>query len=182
MPSAYSATLPADILLDSGLLLINGTTPWGVSMGDLAFDPGVERRQTQFDGQRSAIVGLDRVVGFTPKISGSMKELSSTRATGLYEPGSSSALVSGVTTVTPKKAGILYTAGEYLSAVRLAFPRGSGGYAWVKFAKALLTKYDIKGKDKDEAVIAIEIEARLDMTVAADTDVAPYVIEFASAL
>jgi hypothetical protein len=182
MPSAYSATLPADILLDSGLLLVNASTPWGVSVGDLSFDPGIERKQAGFDGQRSAIVGLDRTVGFTPKISGTMKELSATRATGLYEPGSSSAVVSGTTTLTPKKAGILYVVGEYLSAVRLAFPRGSGGYAWVKFPKALLTKYDIKGKDKDEAVISIEIEARLDMSVAADTDVAPYVIEFAAAL
>jgi hypothetical protein len=31
-------------------------------------------------------------------------------------------------------------------------------------------------------VISIEIEARLDMSVAADTDVAPYVVEFAAAL
>jgi hypothetical protein len=182
MPSAYSATLPADILLDSGLLLINSATPWGVSMGDLSFDPGIDRKQVAFDGQRSSIVGLDRTVGFAPKISGTMKELSGTRLTGLYEPGSSSASGGGVTTITPKKAGILLVAGEYLSVVRLAFPRGSGGYAWVKFAKALLVKYDVKGKDKDEAVISIEIEARLDMSVAADTDVAPYVIELAASL
>lgn len=182
MPSAYSATLPADILLDSGLLLINSATPWGVSMGDLSFDPGIDRKQVGFDGQRSPIVGLDRTVGFGAKISGTMKELSGARLTGLYEPGSSSAAGGGVTTITPKKAGILLVAGEYLSVVRLAFPRGSGGFAWVKFPKALLAKYDIKGKDKDEALISVEIEARLDMSVAADTDVAPYVIELAASL
>jgi hypothetical protein len=182
MPSGYSATLPADILLDSGLLLINNTTPYGVSMGDLAFDPGITRKQVGFDGQRAPIVGLDRTVDFAPKISGSMKELSGTRATGLYEAGSTSALNAGVTTITPKNAGILLVTGEYLTNVRLAFPRGSGGYAWVKFPKALCTKYDIAGKDKDEAVIKIEIEARLDMSVAASTDVAPYLVEFASSL
>lgn len=182
MPSGYSATLPADILLDSGILLINSATPFGVSMGDLSFDPGINRKQVAFDGQRSSIVGLDRTIGFAPKISGTMKELSGTRLTALFEPGSSSALGGGVTTITPKKAGILLVVGEYLSVVRLAFPRGSGGYAWVKFPKAICIKYDIKGKDKDEALISIEIEARLDMSVAADTDVAPYVIELASAL
>src|SRR3954469_23376995 len=101
MPSAYSSTLPADVLLDSGLLLVNSATPWGVSMGDLSFDPGIERKQVSFDGQRSAIVGLDRTVGFAPKISGTMKELSTARLTGLYEPASTSA-GTNPTTITPK--------------------------------------------------------------------------------
>lgn len=181
MPSAYSATLPADVLLDSGLLLVNSSTPWGVSMGDLSFDPGIDRKQVGFDGQRSSIVGLDRTVGFAPKISGTMKELSTTRLTGLYEPASSSA-GTNPTTITPKKAGVLLVIGEYLTNVRLAFPRGAGGYAWVIFPKALCVKYDVKGKDKDEALISIEIEARLDMTVAADTDVAPYTIQLSATL
>ncbi|HWL41026.1 MAG TPA: hypothetical protein VNO75_12395 [Gemmatimonadaceae bacterium] len=183
MPSAYSAAgLPADCLLDSGLLLINSDTPFGVSMGDLGFDPRKEIRQIDFDGKRSDIVGLDRIVGFQPAISGSLKEMNATKLTSFYEPGSTSAEAGGVTTITPRKAGVLLVAGNYLTDVRLVYPRGSGGYAWIRFPKGLCIKYDVKGKDKEEAIMAIEIVARLDMAVAADTDVAPYVIELAAAL
>lgn len=183
MPSGFNnATLPQDVLLDSGLLLVNSAVPWGVSMGDLSFDPGKEWRQIEFDGKRSSIVGLDRIVMFDSKITGTIKEYSAAKL-ALLEPGATSNVAGGVTTITPKKAGSLFVAGDYLSNVRLAFPRGSGGYAWVKFPKAMCKKYDgIKGKDKDEATTQIEIYACLDMAVAADTDVAPYVIELAAAL
>jgi hypothetical protein len=62
------------------------------------------------------IVGLDRTVGFAPKISGTMKELSGDAPdrppTSRARPRPSGG---GVTTITPKKAGILLVAGEYLS-------------------------------------------------------------------
>jgi hypothetical protein len=183
MPSGYAATLPADVLLDSGLLLVNSAVPWGVSLGDLSFDPGKMWKQIEFDGKRSEIVGLDRIIQFDSKISGTIKEYSAAKIAQILEPGSVTTAGGGVTTITPKKAGSLFVAGDYLSNVRLAFPRGSGGYAWVKFPKAMCKKYDgIKGKDKDEASTSIEIYACLDMSVAADTDVAPYVIELAAAL
>lgn len=181
MSSGYSSALPADILLDSGILYINGVAPFGPSAGNWSFDPGIERRNVEFDGKRSPVMGLDRTTGFMPKFTGSLKKLGATDI-ATVEPASTSAVAGGVTTYTPKKAGVLLVAGDYLTNVRIVWPRGSGGYAWVKFPKALVTKYDIKGADKDEASISIEIEARLDLSASTDTDVAPYVIETAAAV
>ena len=179
--SAYTANLPADIIKDSGVLYINGTTPFGASNGGLSFDPGVDRRNVDFDSKRSDVMGLDRTIGFAPKISGSLKKFG-TADVAVFEPASTSAVNAGVTTITPKKAGVLLVSGDYLTNVRLVFERGSGGYVWVKFPKALCTKYDVKGKDKDEADVSIEIQARLDLSGALTTDDAPYVIEYAAAI
>src|SRR3954468_9665315 len=104
MPSGYSNQLPADCLLDSGVLLVNSVTPFGVSMGDLLFDPAKEWKQIEFDGKRSDIVGLDRVIGFGPTISGRLNEINAAKRTSFFEPGSTSAVAGGVTTITPKKA------------------------------------------------------------------------------
>lgn len=182
MPSGFNNTnTPQEILIGSGVLLINSSTPWGVSLGDLSFDPGKEMRQIEFDGKASKIVGLDRIVAFDSKISGTIKEFSAAKM-AVLEPGSTSAVGGGITTITPKKANALFAPADYLTNVRVAWPLGSGQWRWVKFPKALVYKYDIKGKDKDEATASIEIYACLDMSVAADTDVAPYVIEQAAAL
>jgi hypothetical protein len=86
-------------------------------------------------------------------------------------------LVNGVTTVTPKSAAEEYEAGDYLTDVRLVFPRSSGGFAWVKFAKALITTWKLQGANKSEAKVSCEIEARLPSSET-DINVCPYVVEF----
>jgi hypothetical protein len=63
--------------------------------------------------------------------------------------------------------------------VRAIWLRGGGNYVQVRFPSALCTKYDITSQDGAEIAIAIEIEARLDMSVSgANVGDAPYRIEY----
>jgi hypothetical protein len=74
-------------------------------------------------------------------------------------------------------AGGLFSRGRYIPDLRLTFQRGGGGDVRIIFPMALCTKYDLKGKDKEEAEISAEFEARLDMLSRADTDQMPYYVE-----
>ncbi len=179
MITGYSADLPSDCLLDSGVLYV-GSNIMGVSRGGLSFDPGKEYAQIKFDGHRVPVKGLDRIASYNSKISGTMLELG-TEERPYLEPGSTSDGLSPIDTTTMKAAGAFLVAGDYLTNVRLVFERGVGTYAAVLFTDALLTQYSVKGNDGDVAEIAITIEARLAVTGTA-TGVCPYKIELRTAL
>lgn len=180
--SGFSATLPADVLLDTGVLYINGNTPFGVTVGGLSFDPGLTRENIEFDGKFVDIATLDRTISVKAKLSGKIIEASAVKLEQL-EPGSTNATAGSpaVTTITPRGAGELYASGEYVTNVRAAYRRGGGGFAIVKFPLALITTWKIGGGANKKAEIDIEIEARQDPT-AANTGVLPYVIELATAI
>lgn len=184
MPSGYLSTLPTDVLLDTGILYLNSSTAYGVSDGGIAFDPGKEWQNIDFDGKRSPMYGLDRVVGYMPKVSGTLIALNATTALNL-EPGGSSSTVGGVTTITPASAsGLLSQASPpYLQNVRVAYQRGGGGLVIVRFEYGLWTKWSLRGQDKEKARIDFEIEARLSpLAGASPTDTPPYQIQLAATL
>lgn len=175
------ASLPSDVLLGTGYLF-EGNTYIGVSRGGLTFDPAVERRNVPFDNKYADLEKLDWDTGSTAVITGTFIQFVSKIAS--YEPGSTSASGSGnvTTVITPNPSGELYVAGDYLTNLRYIFTRLSGGYAQVRFPKALCTKYSIKGTDKQEMEISATFAARLALTTAASTPgTKPYVIELLSA-
>lgn len=179
--NGWDGTLPADALLDSGVLYV-GSTPVGVSRGGLSFDPGRQTRSIAFDGKRSDVKGLDRVTGWDSKISGTLLEFAGGDIQRL-EPGSTSAVVGGTTTYTPKGAGALFASGDYLADVRLIFERSGGGYAAVYFPSAFVDKWGpLKGSDNNEAEMQIQISARAVVAAAADVPKCPYAIEIRTAL
>lgn len=169
--TGYSATLPADVLLDSGILMV-GSTKIGVSDGGLTFDPGITEDEVMFDGKRTPIKGLRRRLNYEATISGTLIELGDT-VTAYIEPG---AVAVGTTTkvFTPIDAGVLMTGG-YISALRLVFEKGTGGLCCVLFATALVRKYSIKTQDKGSGKIDVEFLAVRDMTTGAVQD-CPYEI------
>jgi hypothetical protein len=188
--TGYTATLPSDVLLDSGVLYA-GTTVFGAFAGGLKFDPGFTYRNIEFDGKRSPVKAIDRKMMQVPKLTGTVIQLSTTNV-GQIEAGAT--VATGVTAVTaaggwtgasssytPKRAAGLLAAGDYLSDIRL---RGSGTFVQVYFKSALCTKYDITSQDGAEVAIAIELEARLDFGATGYTNVgdAPYRIEYLTAV
>jgi hypothetical protein len=199
VPSLFG-NLPADTLLDSGILSI-GATAVSVSRGGLTDSVTPEWSNVDFDGKRSSIVGLDRKTGIVAKFAGTFlqfaqthvliyqaQKIGSTSATGQGAPSLTVAQAAALTVAaaaayTSNVPGViegaqgLFSAGRYLSDLRLTFQRGSGGDVRVIFPKALCTRYDLKGKEKSEAEVSAEFEARLDMSVAADTDTMPYYVE-----
>lgn len=184
MLTAYTNSLPGDVLLDSGVLFV-GPTPFGVSRGGLKFDPKKATRQIVFDGMRSDIAGNDRTTKFDASISGKFIQFNAPQI-ALIEPDISSASASGVVTYAPKDAGVLYSAGAYLTNLRILFERSSSTdasplYAAVLFAKAICVKYSLVGKDNDEVEIDCEFVARLDMSVGGtELNDPPYKIELRS--
>lgn len=179
--SGYSATLPKDVLLDSGVLYA-ASTPIGASRGGLSFDPQKVIRNIEFDGKRTEILGLDRIIEMKPVISGTMIEFGQADI-AFYDTGATSSFatataVTGV--ITPKKAGILFAPGDYVTNLALVYPRAEQGmgYIRIRFPKAKCNKYQLKGQDKTEAEVQVEFAAVLDLSVSGATIAdAAYVIE-----
>lgn len=182
--TGYTSSLPTDVLLDSGVLYV-GATVFGAFAGGLKFDPGLEYRAIEFDGKRSPVAALDRKASVMPVISGTCIQLSTTNV-GQLEAGATtvaSGAWTGSTSYQGKRAGSLLVSGDYLTNVRCIWLRGSGGMVQVRFPVALCTKYDITSQDNAEIAIAIEIQARLDMTVSgANVGDMPYRIEYIAAI
>lgn len=178
--TGFSSTFPSDVLLDSGVLYV-GASVFGAFQGGLKFDPGIEYANTAFDGKRSPVKGLDRKANVMPKITGTVIQLSATNV-GQVEPGatvSASGAWTGSTSYLPKRAAGYLASGDYLSDVRAIWLRGSGSFVQVRFPAGLLTKYDITSQDGQEVAIAVEIEARLDMSVSgANVGDSPFRIEY----
>lgn len=184
--SSWNGQLPTDVQLDSGILYINGAI-FSAQEGGLKFDPGKEIRQIAFDGQRSAVKGLDRTVFWKPMISGVILQVPSSKfgtlEAGASGPGSTIAGgPSGATQLIPKSAGVLYASGDYITAPRAVWYRGDGTYVQVRFYDGgLCVKWDETGQDKTEAKFAIEIEARLDLTASGrNVYDCPFIMEYFS--
>lgn len=181
MPSGYNVNLPADVLLDQGLLYI-GAVLVGATKDALRFNPNREIRNLPFAGKKSAIAGLDRVTGWAPVIEGTLLEFG-TFEVGMIEPGAASVVAGGITTWTPGDAGVLIPSASLLTDVRAIWPRGGGGFADVIFPKAIVLTWGMEGEDPGEVGIPIEIAARLDMSVGgAVTEDAPYRVRHLAAI
>lgn len=178
--TGYSADLPSDILLDTGVLYI-GSVVLGATRGAPRFDPGKQFSNIDFDGKRADIMGLDRVDRHEAMISCTLVEFDAADI-AVLEPGSTSA---GTTVVlhTPKRAGTLLAAADYISDLRLVFERGvtPSTYAAILFPRALVTRYQVAGNKNDIGLIEAEFRARLNMATANIGD-APYQIELRDAL
>ena len=178
--TGFTSTFPTDVLLDSGVLYV-GATVFGAFQGGLTFDPGVEYLNTVFDGKRGPVKGLDRKSATMPKISGTVIQLATTNVLQI-EPGATTSATgawTGSTSYLPKRAGSYLASGDYLTDVRAIWLRGGGSFVQVRFPAALCVKYDITSQDGQEVAIAIEIDARLDMTVSgANVGDSPYRIEY----
>lgn len=178
--SGYSADLPGDVLMDTGVLWI-GNAILGATRGAPNFDPGKEFSNIDFDGKRSDLLGLDRVDRYDPVLSGMLIEFD-TPDLARFEPGSTSA-GTGTVVHTPKAAGTLFASGDYMTDLRLIFERGvnPGTFAAIHFPKALCTRYRVAGNKNDIALIEFEFRARRDMSSGTLFD-APYKIELRDAL
>jgi hypothetical protein len=175
--AAFAST---DALLDSGVLYV-GATVFGAFQGGLKFDPAATYRNIDFDGKRSPVQLLDRKMMTAPKISGTVIQISTANVLQI-EPGASvttSGAWTGSTSYMPKRSASLLVAGDYLTDVRAIWLRASGGFVQVRFPSALLTKYDVTSQDGAEVAIALEIEARLNMTASgANVGDVPFRVEY----
>lgn len=181
MSSSRTATMPADVILDTAVLKVDRaavSTKVGASRGGLNHDPGTQWRYAEHDGQRKKLVGLDRVAGWDPKITGKLLQLNSANLK-MVEPGHTRASTgiapNVVETITPQAASTLLVEGEYLENVRLEYLRGNGGTFAVVYPFGLVTQWKLASQDNNEAEFDVTIEARDD--AAADDNAAPFYYE-----
>jgi urease beta subunit len=166
--SGYTATLPTDILLDTGVLMV-GAAVVGVSRGGLRFVPGHAIQEIDYDGRKAPVRGLDRIAFRRARITGTMLEASNT-ILRRYEPG-------GATPgVTMKGQGVMLVTGDYVANLILVYRRGQAGTATITFPYALCVRYEIGGQKDGEAEIPVEFEARQVQGATPDDSAVPYTI------
>lgn len=187
MPSGYSAALPTDVVLDAGVLSINGTT-FGVSRGGIRWRANEEWQNLGFDGKRSDIAGLDRKVTDEQIIEGTFIEMTKAIAAIYLNHGGIAGMASltvaqaaalSVATAatysafgdgTPQPASQLCTAGQYVTNLRVTWQQGDGTTVYVKFASAYVSEWRIVGGTKDAAEISAVFKARNDVVTTTSTD------------
>jgi hypothetical protein len=187
--SAFTASLPNDVLLGTGILVKRGfdnagLTPIGVTNGGLNWDPKREVRNIPFDGKLYDIEQLDWETGGTPTFEGTFIQLGASQIPN-FESGVVTTTPGGnVTTLhTPKEAGLLYGPTDYIDNLCLIFARVSGGYVQVRMIKALCLQYSWAGKNKEEALIQATFIARQTLAQAvSNLGKRSYVIEELAAL
>lgn len=183
MPSSWTSTFPTDVLPDAAFLGFgaNGSfTALGATDGGVDFDPAKSILNAKFDGQRSKIALLDRIEEHGGKIATKLLQANNSNI-NIPEPGITSASGSGIVSVTytPKPGSSFFQAGDYIAHFRMVMPRTTPN-TWfqVHILKALCTKFKLVTKDKAFSLWEVEVEPRLDMTVAGyTTDTAPYFYE-----
>lgn len=187
MPSGFATTLPADVVLDAGVLSINGTT-FGVSRGGIRWRANEAWQNIDFDGKRSDIAGLDRKITDEQIIEGTFIEMSKAKAAiylnhgGIAGAGSLTLAAAGALTLAaagsysaygdgiPMPASQLCTEGQYADDVRVTWIQGDGTTVYVKLLMAYVAEWRIVGKEKDAAEISAVFKARNDMVTTTSTD------------
>jgi hypothetical protein len=149
MPSGINAETYTKII-PGGAKVFVGSTNYGTTRGGGSFDAGITMRNPGFDGKVADVALLDRIVYRLHTISVTLLELSATKIAALT-PGSSSATVSGITTVTPGAAQVFLTP---LDNVRLIWKMADATFMAVRFFKARAELRGISGGAADDEATA----------------------------
>lgn len=187
MPSGFGTALKNDVVLDAGVLSINGST-FGVSRGGITHAPAEVWQNLDFDGKRCDIAGLDRKVKDEQVISGTFIEMSKALMAQYLDHGgiagmasNSLAVAAALSTATAAtysafgdgigmNASQLCTAGQYATNVRVTWQQGDGTTMYVNFAVAYVMEWRIVGGNADAAEISCAFKARNDVVTTGSTD------------
>jgi len=167
MASSRTATMPADILLDTGRLFVDrGTVPAAALVGatrggGFRHREGATLRGVEYDGMRAARQGLQRIVGWNgAQMTGTILQANAAN-TAMLSVGATvaTATVDGAptTTVSPKDAGVMLVLADYETNVRLTFDRGNGGTWSVVYPLAYVSEWSQETADINEVGFACTI-------------------------
>lgn len=190
MPSAgFLTTTPNKVLLDAGVLSVNGVTV-GPTRGGISWKSNETWQNIGFDGQRVPTALLDRKIDDEQVIETRVICLSQSVLAILLNQGgiagaaslsiAQAAALSIATAATyssgadgvPRKASQLCKQGEYAVNVRVTYNRGDAGTAYINFALAYVAQWSLVGGTKDAAEIAVTFKARNDFVTTSNTDTA----------
>lgn len=173
--NGYTADTSSHLLIGPAVVYRAGV-PWATSRGGVRVERFQEIRQVEFDGRRAPVGGLDRVVSYGIRVTGTFLELNVTHAQR-HEFGVTASVVGQVSTITTRGGdSAFFPSGAYVSDLLVVVERADNTLVGFRIPKVLVT-YSIGGGDKAEVGIDTSFEARQDLTVVGVTS-APYTIEF----
>ena len=169
MPSAWSPTLPDEVILNAAVLDYESgvatRTVVGMAEGGHNFISGEERRHITADGIRTNILGLRRVLRWVDtRFEGRFKQIPlSTMAK--YLPGATvtAAGTPLVTTYVPAPAGHVLVAGDLYLKPRLNWAMSDGGWLYVEFPYGEIAEFpNIEAPDLEEGRMPYRMLAVVD--------------------
>lgn len=181
--SGYNDNLPDELLNNPAIVMV-GNTLIGVTKGGVSWDPEATIEQVVFDGLRVPAKGLSRIQKYGGKLAFTLLQMATALELQQIMPGATTATGgTGVTQIiTPKSAGALFIAGDYLTDLRAIWELSTGtSFLALYLPCAYCGKWSIKGADVGEAEIAAEFACAVDLTSGTPHD-APFKIERRSAL
>jgi hypothetical protein len=182
--SGYYPGFPNDIVLDHGALAI-GDTILATSRGGSRFTPGTQYRRPPYDGERTEVEGMRRIVGWESMFSGTWYFIPN-RVLDAIENGLTITTPGGnITTLfTPEDCNRMFLSTQYLLNTRIIGSRtqdtGDVEYFQVRFPMAVIDgDWSIVTLDKDEWMLeGAQFKAVLPSAVAAtNPNECPYVYE-----
>jgi hypothetical protein len=156
---------PTKAMIDAGVLYRrypDGSTLIGVgpSRGGLTFNPGRAIRNIEFDGKTSDIAGLDRVITYDSRITGTLIDFSHQNF-GMYEPGHTSGVSGSATRITPIQATEFLQKGAYIHDLLFIRRVQDNSIAITGFPMALVVEYELSGEDKNEGGAQVTLKAMI---------------------
>ena len=171
MPSGFSAAFEDTLACDVAVIyydVSSTATKIGVTRDGIDFQPNIEYRNVPFDGKRSDIELIDRIVSTGATLSFKLLEMNTTTLTHA-EAGSALATSGTTVTLTPRVASTMLTAGQYITNLDAVWLRGDSKTVRLRFARALCTNYSIISRDNNETEISYTFTTRLSNSAAASS-------------
>lgn len=157
--------------IDAAILYM-GTTPIGQTRGGVNFDPGITRRDPEWDGISTPLAGQSRVTRYDAKITGRFG-LFSAAMFDLLLPGNASDGSSPNNVINPMGARQFLAENDEATDLRVVWRVSDGTFTAVVFPLFRLHPWTVAGEDNNEVLIDGTIMA---LAPSADPDAEPFAI------
>lgn len=158
MPSGFNTETLTKLMVGPAILNVGGV-PWGVSRGSIRWEEASVIRNPPFDGKVADIAGLDRIVSFVVRVTGSFLELGATNLQRIMQ-GQAPTVAGTVSTTVPVNAQVFLTSGAYLTNLQFDIQLADGNVIRIEMPKAHVTYAIGGGAADDEAMLDLAFESR----------------------
>ena len=165
-PSGFDpVNTPNRLVYDAGVFSydVSGTRTYlGIRRDATSFNIAPETRQPEANGIRHGIAGMDRILRYASTMSVATMEIDA-ETMELLEPGATSAVAAGITTITPLAAGESIAKASLIQLPRLTFKlSGTGGFFAIEFDAGLVTEKEFSSEEGGEGQLTFTLAARVD--------------------
>jgi hypothetical protein len=137
--------------IDAAILYI-GTTPVGQTRGGVTVDPGITRRDPEWDGISTPLAGQSRITRYDTKITGRFGMFSAAMF-DLLNPGTTSDGSSGNNAYVPMQAREFLSENDELNDVRAVWRVSDNTFNAFVLKRARLHPWTLAGEDNNEVLI-----------------------------